>query len=863
LIGHLNQGLQLGCRLALISAPAGFGKTTLLSEWTGQQEVPFAYLSLDEHDNDVQRFLAYVVAALQTVQPGIGDVAGTMLRAPEAIAPEAVLTALINDIAALDQNILLILDDLHLINDKDVHQALSYLLDHMPAQLHLVIATRADPPLPLAKLRGRGQLVELREADLRFTRDEASHFLRGIMDLALAPEETTILHGRTEGWIAGLQMAALSMQGREHPLDFVETFSGSHEYVVDYLTDEVLARQTDGRKAFLLQTSILDRLCGPLCDAVTGQQDGRQTLEQLKAANLFIASLDAERRWYRYHRLFSDLLQQRLLNRQPDAIPELHRRASRWLEENGFAFDAIYHALQAADFERAADLIEGVVKSPDQWFMLNATILMAWLDLLPEHILQARPRLRLYQARIFTVQGQAQRADAILQALEEELQEKLPVGPDSGGLLEQIAADRVSNAILRGEPLRAINYAEQALAQLPQENLQARMRFEAILGMACYQVGEATRAGRAYARAVHAAQAADIPVVTASLKTGLAKALIVQGGLREAAQLCEEACHLAELNHVRTAVAGPALTAWAKILYEQNDLQQADLLIAEGIDLLLKNGPVHGLAAAYMVRARIQQAAGQYDEAFNAIRQAAQLSQGQPAGTLSSRIPAHQARLWLAIGDFDAALSWAADYRQAVPTEYLREFEDLTLVRILLASEQLDAALSLLETLLSEAERTGRQGSAIEIFALQGLALAAKGNMVEACQPLARSLVVAGPEGYARIYIDEGAAMAHLLYKTAASGQEPDYARRLINGILAAEPGRQTSDPPPALVEPLSQRELQVLQLIEQGLSNREVAQQLVISLPTVKSHTGNIYSKLGVSSRTQAVAKARTLRLL
>jgi LuxR family maltose regulon positive regulatory protein len=495
--------------------------------------------------------------------------------------------------------------------------------------------------------------------------------------------------------------------------------------------------------------------------------------------------------------------------------------------------------------------------------MLNAATLMAWLDLLPDHILQARPRLRLYQARMLTVQGQARTADAILRALEEELREKLPTGPDSGDLIEQIAADRVSNAILRGEPLCAIAYAEQALAQLPQEDLQARMRLEAILGMACYQVGEVTRAGRAYARAMHGAQAADIPPVIASLKTGLAKALFVKGRLREAAQLCEEVCRLAEVNHVRTAVAGPALTAWAKILYEQNDLQQAELLIGEGIDLLLKNGPVHALATAYTVQARIQQAAGQYDEALNAIRHAAQFSQGQPAGTLSSRIPAHLARLWVAIGDFDAARSWATDYRQAVPTEYLREFEDLTLVRIFLASEQPDAALSLLETLLSAAERAGRQGSAIEILALQGLALAAKGSMAEACQSLARSLAMAGPEGYARTYIDEGAPMAHLLYKTAAAEQEPDYARRLINGMPAVEPGQQAGGSTPALLEPLSQRELQVLQLIEQGLSNRAIAQQLIISLPTVKSHTGNIYSKLGVSSRTQAVAKARTLRLL
>jgi len=869
LLEQLNHGLQAGCPLALISAPAGFGKTTLLSEWIGWQKTPIAYLSLDEGDNDLHRFLAYCVAALQTlalseaegVAPDIGIAASTMLRSPELIAPQAILTVLINEIAALEQTIVLILDDLHLVNAAEVHQALSYLLDHMPPQLHLVIGTRADPPLPLAKLRGRGQMVELREADMRFTLEEAAHFLRHIMALELDPEQTTILHRRTEGWISGLQMAALSMQGREHLVDFVETFSGSHEYVVDYLTGEVLARQTDAQKTFLLQTSILDRLCGPLCDAVTGQAGSRQTLERLKAGNLFIVALDDERRWYRYHRLFSDLLRQRLMNRQPDMKTKLHRRAGSWLEENGFPFEAIDHLLQAGDFVHAADLIEGVIKRPTAWSMLNAASLTAWLELLPEQTLQARPHLRLYQARVFTVRGQPETADIILQALEEELRQERPTGPESSTLIEQITADRVSNAILRGEPLRAIVYAEQVLAKMSQENLPARMRLEAILAMACYRVGEIGRAGRAYDRAVQAARTVGIPVAVATLQTGVAKVNMAQGRLREAAQLCAEACRLAEVNHLRTAVAGPALVTWAKIRAEQDELQEAEALILEGIDLLLKNGPVHGLAAAYTVQARMQQAAGHYDAAFDSLRQAAQLAQGQPAGTLASRIPAQQARLSLATGDLNAARRWATDYQQASPTEFLREFEDLTLVRVDLARKQPHAALSLLETLLPEAERDGRQGSVIEILALQGLAFAAMGSLDEAIRPLARSLSLARPEGYARIYIDEGQPMARLLAQTAALGQEPDYARRLLEAMPAAEPGQQAAEP--ALVEPLSQRELQVLQLIEQGLTNREIAQQLVISLATVKSHTANIYSKLGVNSRTQAVAKARTLRIL
>ena len=854
LIEQLNQGLQIGCRLTLISAPAGFGKTTLICAWAAQLETPIAYLSLDEGDNNLKRFLAYSVAVLQTIQPDWGDAVNTMLRAPQALPLEAILTALINEIAALNNTIILILDDLHLVSTEEVYHALAYFLEHMPPQLHLVIGTRADPPLPLAKLRGRGQMVELREADLRFTRDEAAQFLRRIMALELSPEETTILHDRTEGWVAGLQMAALSMQGREQLVDFFETFSGSHEYVVDYLTGEVLARQTDAQKTFLLQTSILDRLCGPLCDVVTGRQDGRQTLERLKATNLFIISLDDERRWYRYHRLFADLLRQQLVYWQPDAIPELHRRASSWLEENGFAFDANHHALQAGDFERAADLIEGVVKQPTTWAMLNAATLMAWLELLPDQIFQARAHLCLYRARMFTVQGKTQRAEVILQRLEEEQRQ---AGLYSGQLIKQIAADRVSNAILRGEPLRAIDYAEHALEGLPQGNLKARMRLEAILGMACYQVGDVRRAGRAYARAVRAAQETGILVVIASLKTGVAKVSIIKGHLREAVRNCEEACRLAEVNHARTAVAGPALVTWAEILTEQNDLQQAKVLIIEGINLLLKHGPIHGLTTAYAVQARTQQAEGQYGAAYNSLSRAAQLTQGQSSGILSSRILAHQARLSLALGDLAAASRWANDYRRAAPAEYLREFEELTLARILLAGERPDAAFSLLGTMLSEAEQAGRQGSAIEILALHALAFAAMGSVNEAQRRLARSLSLARPEGYTRIYIDEGEPMASLLTLAADAGQEPDYARQLLEAMPLAEPEQ------PVLIEPLSKRELQVLELIEQGLTNRQIARQLVISLPTVKSHTGNIYSKLGVSSRTQAVAKARALRIL
>jgi LuxR family maltose regulon positive regulatory protein len=857
LIAILDQTLQADCRLALISAPAGFGKTVLLSEWANRQALPVAYLSLEEGENDLKRFLAYFVAALQTAVPTLGQGISAMLRSPEAMAAEPIMTALINEIAGLGQELLLILDDLHLVSATEIYAALAYLLEHMPPDLHFLLATRADPPLPLARLRARGQMIELREADLRFTQDETAHFLQNLMALQLGPDEVHVLHSRTEGWAAGLQMAALSMRGREHLADFARSFSGSHEYVVDYLTDEVLARQRDAQKTFLLQTSILGQLCGPLCDAVTGQVDSHQRLEQLKADNLFTLSLDDERHWYRYHRLFADLLQQRLLKQQPDQIPELHRRASNWLAENGFPLEAIHHALQAGDGRRGADLIEGVIEQPATWNTINATMLMAWLERLPAPILQARPRLRLYQARAYTVKGYTEKADVLLQALEEKLRQEAPPGAESDSLLDQIAADRVSNAILRGQPRRAVDFAEQALAEIAQDKLPARLRLETILGLAYYQVGDVKRAAQAYARAAAAAQVVGVPAVVASLKTGMAKVNILRGRLREAAQDCAEACQLAEVDHVRTAAAGPALVTWAEILSEQNELQQAQALLGQGIELLLKHGPVHALAMAYVTQARIQQAKGQYEEALQALRQAAQLAAGQPGSMTARGIAAQRARLWLATNNLVAAEQWSAEYRLTAAGEYTREFEELTLARVYLARERADTAISLLATLLAAAEQAGRLGSVIEILVLQALALAATTGVNKAIPSLARSLALAEPQGYARLYIDEGQSLARLLAATAAAGHQAAYAHQLLQAMPLGEQ-RQA-----ALVEPLSQREMEVLQLIEQGLSNRQIAQELVISLATVKSHTGHIYSKLGVSSRTQAVGKARALHLL
>jgi len=863
LVKRLNRGCGPGYKLCLISAPAGYGKSTLLGQWANQSELPATWLSLDEGDNDFKRFWAYFVAAVQGVWPDFGEVTNSLIQAPQSPPAETVLTALINELSELSQNLVLILDDYHLISSEPVHQALSFLVDHMPAQLHLIIATRADPPLPLAKLRARGQIIELREADLRFRPGEASDFLNRIMGLELSPEESIALLGRTEGWPAGLQLAAISMQGREHPADFVQAFSGSHEYVVDYLTDEVLARQTPVHKTFLLQTSILDRLCEPLCAAITGQADSSQILESLRGANLFLVSLDDERHWYRYHRLFSDLLRQRVQQTMPEALPDLHRKASQWLQQNDFIIEAIQHILAAGDYERAADLIEIAVSRPDTFSVLDAPALMAWLERLPVELLQEKPRLKLYKTRILTINGQPEAASIALQELKETLERDLPAGDERDQLLEQIDVDRVSNAILLGEVRRAVSQSEQLLAQLPADGIRVRMRLLAILGLAYYQSGEANRAVEAYSGAVQAAQAMGIPVVTASLKTGLAQVLVLQGHLREAAQICEEAINLSEIEHQRTAAAGPALIAWAGILYEQNELISAEELVRDGMGLLRQSGPVHGLAATYAVQAQVQQAIGQLDQSLKSISQATQLIQGQPGGYLSTRLPAQQARLWLAQGELNSAERWAKEYQELGPSDYSGEFEDLTLARIWIGTGRPEEALTLLASLEKAAGPAGRGSCLVEITALMALAHSAVGEEDQAQRALGQSLSLARPEGYVRTYLNEGEPMARLLVEVRKAGIEPDYAGELLAAMPLEEAPERAMKTAVKLVEPLSQRELEVLQLISDGLTNREIGQRLVISLPTVKSHTGNIYSKLGVGNRTQAVAKARKLRIL
>ena len=876
LVERLDQGLRLGRSLTLISAPAGFGKTTLVAEWvnravglhrdaTTRRDATsrVAWLSLDEEDNDPIRFLTYLVSTLQRVEPAIGQEARHLLEAAQPLI-EPLVVALINDIAATLASTVLVLDDYHVITEPVVHQAVALLLERQPPPLHLVIVTRHDPPLPLPRLRGRGEITEIRQQDLRFTLEEATAFLERSLGLPLNPSKVTALEEHTEGWIAGLQMAALSMQNRDEEsiARFIDGFSGRHHFILDYLTDEVLRQQPEPMQTFLLQTAILERLCGPLCDALLedeGLRASQDTLEHLERANLFIVPLDDERRWYRTHRLFGDLLRARLRETQPARLAELHRRAAAWYDDHGLAAEAVHHALAAEDFGLAADVVERAARKVATWSRLDAATFLDWLAALPEESVRARPWLRLFASRSLYVTGQREAGERMLADFERSLQGG--DSPEMAHLLETAAADRASYALVGGEVTQAAAYARRALAQLPEDS-PSRARPASILGLAALRAGRLAEAHEAFSQAIAAIKAAGIPFAAAPLMCNLAEVQFIQGKLRRAARTCAEATQAGIIDGEPTPSVGFVGLEMAQIAYEQDDLEAAEDYIMEGLDLLRRGRIALGLERVYATLARIRQARGDQKGAGEAIQKALEIVQGLGIPYLSILTSAYQTRLWLAQGRIKQAGRWAQDYRQMGETEVMREFEDLTLARVLLAENAPTEALALLEKLIPPAEAAGRMGRAIEMAALRAVALDALRERAQALDEIARALELAEPEMYVRLFVEAGDPMAMLLREAAARGIAPTYAAKLLRSFGPSGPSA-IGAPAQPLAEPLTEREMEVLNLLAEGLTNPEIAQRLFISLPTVKSHARNIYGKLGVHSRRQAVAHARSLGIL
>ena len=879
LIERLNAGLH--GKLTLVSAPAGFGKTTLVSEWVAACQSPVAWLALDEGDMDPRRFLTYMLAALQKATPHAGSAAWTMLQSPQPPQATSILAALLNEISASPDEHRLVLDDYHVADDPRVDELLVFLLQHMPPQLHLVITTREDPNLPLARLRARGQLTELRAADLRFTPEEAAAFLNQGMGLNLAPETIAALEARTEGWIAGLQLAALSLQGRSDAAAFVQAFTGSHRFVLDYLVEEVLHQQPKEVHAFLLQTAILDRLCGSLCDAVTGQEGGQEMLETLERGNLFVIPLDDERRWYRYHHLFAEVLRARAQEALPDQAPCLHRRASAWYAQHNLPALAIHHAMAAQDFERAAGLIELAWPAMDGRF--QAAAWLAWARKLPEEVLRARPVLSVAYAWALLNGGELEGAAIRLEDADQWLKRR--DGPQEGppsapfgmvvvdeeqlrGLPGSVAAARSYLALAVGDTPAAVAYAQQALDLLPEADPIVRGPAASLLGLAQWTNGELDAAYRSLAAAMEGFRLGGNLHFALSGTYGLADIKIAQGRLREAVRIYEQALRLAEEQPGMIRGTADLYLGLSELHREQGDTEVAERFLQQsealGEQAALQDWPFRLRRA----QARFAQDRGDLDGAVALLEEAERLYYPTPVPD-TRPLAALKARVWIAQGRVAETLAWARERELSVDDDlsYLREFEHITLARVLLAQHlhtqeaaPLQQGIRLLGRLLHAAEEAGRMGSVIEISLAQALAHRARGDLPTALESLARALTLAEPEGYVRIFVDEGSPMAELLQAAAKAGLAPGYVRRLQAAFVPAE---QAAPSQRGLLEPLSERELHVLRLLATELSGPEIARELVVSLNTMRTHTKNIYGKLGVNSRRAAVRRAQELELL
>ncbi len=885
LIHHLNEGLSSGSRLTLISAPAGFGKTTLVGEWIASCGTSVAWLSLDEGDNDPGRFLSYVVAALQTIQAGIGEGLLATLASAQLPPAEVILTNLLNEITTIREHFILVLDDYHLIDTQAVDQVLAFLLNHMPSPMHLVVVTREDPHLPLARLRARDQLIELRADDLRFTLSEASEFLNQTMGLALSMEDISALETRTEGWIAGLQLAALSMQNRQDTTSFIQSFTGSHRFVLDYLVEEVLHRQTDDVRSFLLQTSLLDRLCAPLCNAVTNREDGKAMLEILERSNLFLVPLDDQCQWYRYHHLFAEVLQAFLGEAYSDQASTLHRRASIWFEQNDLPGEAILHALAARDFERAAALIEEVWLEMDLAYQSAAWLV--WANALPEEIIRARPVLCVGYAWALLAIGQIEASETRLQDAERWL--NLPEKPSEHSPAEMvvvdtaefrvlpasIAAARAYRTLALGDISATKMYAMQALELVAENKTVHRTQATALLGMAEYAEGNLPAAEKQFLKFRELMWQANNIANAISITYILSNILLIQGRLWEAVSAYQQSLQLAAKRGVTVFLGASDLyRGLSELLCEQGDLEGAVQHLQTARQLGERGALTGWQHRLCIAQARIKEAQGDLADALTLLDEAERQYVRNPLPDRS--IGALKARTWLRQGRVSEALAWAR--AQCLSTDdqlsYSHEFEHLTLARLLVAQFRinpsgggLEAALGLLERLLHAAEEGGRKGSVIEIKVLQSLTHQAQGDLPRAMAALESALILAEPEGYMRIFVDEGEVMQCLIEKLSHNRDHPlsKYMHKLLAAFtpLVGAPYSAIHPKKIEVVEPLSERELDVLRLLRSELSGPEIAQQLFVSLYTLRTHTHHIFKKLGVNNRRAAVRRAEELGIL
>lgn len=853
---HLIQRLNAGLRgkLTLVAAPAGFGKTTLVSAWIAECDQPVAWLSLDAGDSDRTHFLAYLVAALQTIAPAVGAGISAALQAPQPPATEAILTALLNDITTVPNPFVLVLDDYHVLDGQAIDQALTFLIEHLPPQMHLVIATREDPPLPLARLRARSQLTELRAADLRFTASEAATFLNQVMHLNLSAEDIAALETRTEGWIAGLQLAALSMQGHQDATSFIQSFTGSHHFVLDYLLEEVLDQQPAHMQTFLLRTSILDRLCGSLCDALVHDPaaSGQAMLEYIERANLFIVPLDNERRWYRYHHLFADLLRQRLDQRAAaspgDAVgevDELHRRASVWYEEHGLEIEAFQHAAAAHDVARAERLIEGA--GIPLYFRGTVVPILRWIESLPKTVLDARPSLWVMAASAAllvdhtTVEPKLQAAEAALHST--------ALNDRTRDVVGRIAALRATLAVIQRDGTAILAQSRRALECLHPDNLQVRTATTWSLGYAHQLQGDLVAASRAYTDVIAIGESSGASIYTIAATINLGQVQEANNQLHLARQTYQRVLHM--VGDPPQPIACEAQLGLARIFYQWNDLPAAEQHGQDCLQLTqqIASENVDTVASYRVLLARLKLAQGDVPGAIAVLAAAAAFVRQYGFVSRMPEVAAAQVLALLHQGQLAAAA-------------HLAQTHDLPLsrARVSLAQDDPVTALAVLEPVRQQAAARGWPDEQLKAMVVEAVAHYAHGETDTAMHWLGEALTLAEPGGCIRIFIDEGPPMAALLREATKHGIATNYVRQL-RAAFGERDGRTPS--PQLVIEPLSERERDVLRLLTTALTGPDIARELMVSLNTLRTHTKNIYTKLGVNSRRAAVLRAEELDLV
>jgi len=852
LLDQLQVGLTEQRKLTLVAAPAGYGKTTLITSWlhSFKESTRHIWLSLESSDNEPARFLSYWAAAWNRISDfGLEDIL-ELVNAPQLPPFQNILDEIINALARLEEPAILVLDDYHIITNPLIHEMLEYFLEHQPHQAHLVITTRSDPPFSLARLRAHGQMTEVRASDLRFTEEEAGRFFNQSMKLVLEDEDVQSLEIRTEGWAVGLQLAALALKNIPESQRFVETFRGSHRYVLDYLAEEIIRQQRDELRKFLVQTSILERFNAEVCEAITGYPNSRELLSELEQANLFLIPLDDDRVWYRYHHLFADFLQTELSNAETKS---LYKQAALWHEQNDFLSEAVQYAIASGDIELLADIIDRGLKQNTVWSGGNLTLYASWLDALPPDAFQNRPALSLNASHILYLLGRFEFADKQIDLAEQSLH-ALSSAPEKEDLLALASLYRGVIAAVRGDTGQAIERITYAQKRLPQENHLQHARGFFSLGLAYQLSGQFALAIENYLKSSKEAQSIGVLYLAIHALGAAAEVQISQGQLTQAKQTCHQAIQIAGGKQLPSL--GLVESILGRIALERNDLAAADEFLQNGIALSRRGGLIDDviLGKGYLYCLHAYQ--GRVSDAFEIIQEVNTVIQGFGMERMSILVAAHIANLQLFTGQEEAAIQWAAEY-QAVRARLPREFAELTLVRVLLKTGDRENVPSILDALLKRGLAQGRVRTVMEVMILLALFHRAEKDIPTAVDWLSQALELAAPEGFIRVFLDEGEALLDLLPKARQAAPE------LVDAIiLSSQQTESVSHPTPLdqLLDPLSEQELRVLGLIVAGKSNQEIADELVISVGTAKWHVHNILQKLGVGNRSQATARAREL---